>query len=134
VGELMREQVITRDVVANPKSKYGDAKASTRHFIIQRSTGAINIAFLLLLLFVVVRLAGGERAQMVGLIGSWYIGLPLAALLGIVTVHMRNGMRDILEDYFHGRTYSLYMMLNTLFCVFIALVGIASILKLVFWG
>ena len=130
----MREQVITRDVVANPKTKYGDAKASTRHFIIQRTTGAINIAFLLLLLFVVVRLAGGDRAEMVGLIGSWYIGLPLAILLAIVTIHMRNGMRDILEDYFHGRTYSLYMMLNTLFCVFIALAGIASILKLVFWG
>lgn len=130
----MREQVITRDVVANPKTKYGDAKASTRHFIIQRTTGAINIAFLLLLLFVVMRLAGGDRAQMVGLIGSWYVGLPLAILLAIVTIHMRNGMRDILEDYFHGRTYSLYMMLNTLFCVFIALAGIASILKLVFWG
>lgn len=130
----MREQALTRDAIANPKTKYGDAKASTRHFIVQRTTGAINIAFLLLLLFVIVRLAGEDRGAMVATIGSWYIGLPLAILLGIVTIHMRNGMRDILEDYFHGRTYSLYMMLNTLFCVFIALVGIVSILKLVFWG
>lgn len=130
----MRERVITRDIVADPKTKYGDAKASTRHFIVQRTTGAINIAFLLLLLFVIVRLAGADRGAMVATIGSWYIGLPLAILLAIVTIHMRNGMRDILEDYFHGRTYSLYMMLNTLFCVFIALAGIASILKLVFWG
>jgi len=130
----MREQVLTRDAIANPKTKYGDAKASTRHFIVQRTTGAINIAFLLLLLFVVVRLAGEDRGAMVATIGAWYIGLPLAILLAVVTIHMRNGMRDILEDYFHGRTYSLYMMLNTLFCVFIALAGIASILKLVFWG
>ena len=130
----MREQVLTRDAIANPKTKYGDAKASTRHFIVQRTTGAINIAFLLLLLFVVVRLAGEDRGAMVATIGAWYIGLPLAILLAVVTIHMRNGMRDILEDYFHGRTYSLYMMLNSLFCVFIALAGIASILKLVFWG
>ena len=130
----MREQVITRDVVANPKSVYGDKKASTRHFITQRISGAINIAFLLLLLFVVVRLAGQDRPDMVAVIGNGWIGIPLAVLLIVVTVHMRNGIRDTLEDYFHGRTYSLYMMLNTMFCIAIAVVGVLSILKLVFWG
>jgi succinate dehydrogenase / fumarate reductase membrane anchor subunit len=131
---MMREQVITRDVVANPKSVYGDKKASTRQFITQRVSGAINIAFLLLLLFVVVRLAGQDRPDMVAVIGNGWIGLPLAVLLVIVTIHMRNGLRDTLEDYFHGRTYSLYMMLNTMFCIAIAAVGVISILKLVFWG
>jgi succinate dehydrogenase / fumarate reductase membrane anchor subunit len=131
---MMREQVITRDTVANPKSVYGDKKASTRHFLTQRVTGAINIAFLLLLLFVVLRLAGEDRTDMVAVIGSWWIGLPLAALLAIVTVHMRNGMRDVLEDYFAGRTYSLLMMLNTMFCLLVGAVGVISILKLVFWG
>jgi succinate dehydrogenase / fumarate reductase membrane anchor subunit len=131
---MMRQQVITRDTVANPKSVYGDKKASTRHFITQRLTGAINIAFLLLLLFVVVRLAGQDRVDMVAVIGNGWIGLPLAALLVIVTLHMRNGMRDTLEDYFHGRTYRFYMMLNTLFCIAIAVAGVAAILKLVFWG
>lgn len=131
---MMREQIITRDVVANPKSVYGDKKASTRHFITQRLTGAINIAFLLLLLFIVLRLAGQDRPDMVAVIGNGWIGLPLAILLAIVTVHMRNGMRDTLEDYFHGRTFRFYMMLNTMFCLVIAAVGVISILKLVFWG
>lgn len=130
----MREQVITPQVIANPKSKYGNAKASTRHFITQRLTGAINIAFLGLLLFVVVQLAGQDRSDMVATLGNFWIGVPLALLLVIVTVHMRNGMRDTLEDYFAGRTYQLLMMLNTMFCILIALVGVASILKLVFWG
>ena len=130
----MREQVITRDTVANPKSKYGDAKAATRHFITQRVSGAINIAFLGLLLFVVVRLAGQDRPDMVAVIGNGWIGIPLAVLLVIVTLHMRNGLRDTLEDYFRGRAYSLYMMLNTMFCIAIAAVGVISILKLVFWG
>ena len=130
----MREQIITRDVIANPKSKYGDAKASTRHFIIQRTTGAINIVFLILLLYVVMKLAGADRANMVATIGNGWIGIPLAVLLAIATVHMRNGMRDVLEDYFAGRVYSLLMMLNTMFCIIIAAVGVLSILKLVFWG
>jgi succinate dehydrogenase / fumarate reductase membrane anchor subunit len=130
----MRDQVITRDIVANPKSKYGDAKASTRHFITQRLTGAINIVFIGLLLYVVVRLAGQDRAEMVAVIGNGFIGLPLAVLLAIVTVHMRNGMRDVLEDYFSGALYRLLMMLNSLFCLLIALLGVGAILKLVFWG
>ncbi|MDB5536376.1 MAG: sdhD [Devosia sp.] len=130
----MREQIITRDIIADPKSKYGDAKASTRHFIIQRTTGAINIVFLILLLYVVMKLAGQDRVDMVATIGNGWIGIPLAVLLVIATVHMRNGMRDVLEDYFAGRVYSLIMMLNTLFCIIIAVAGVASILKLVFWG
>ena len=131
---MMRETVITRDMIANPKTKYGRAKASTRHFITQRVTGAINIAFLVFLLFIVVRLAGQDRVDMVAVLGNAWIGLPLAALVVIVTVHMRNGMRDTLEDYFHGDLYRLLMMLNTLFCILVAVAGVAALLKLVFWG
>jgi succinate dehydrogenase / fumarate reductase membrane anchor subunit len=134
MGGVMRETVITRDTVANPKSKYGNAKASTRHFLTQRVTGAINIAFLLLLLFIVVRLAGQDRPDMVAVIGSGWIGIPLAILLAIVAIHMRNGMRDTLEDYFHGRTYRFLMMLNTMFALAVATLGVLSVLKLVFWG
>lgn len=130
----MHNTPITREMVANPKTKYGRAKAATRHFITQRVTGAINIAFLGLLLFVVVRLAGQDRPDMVAVIGNGWVGLPLALLIVIAAIHMRNGLRDTLEDYFSGRTYSLYMMLNTLFCIAVGLVGVLSILKLVFWG
>ena len=130
----MRETVITRDMVANPKTKYGNGRASTRHFITQRLTGAINIAFLVFLLVVVVRLAGQARVDMVPVLGNGWIGLPLAALLVVVAVHMRNGMRDVLEDYFHGSLYRLLMLLNTLFCLLVAVAGVAALLKLVFWG
>jgi succinate dehydrogenase / fumarate reductase membrane anchor subunit len=130
----MREQLITRDVVANPKSVYGDKKASTRHFLTQRLSGVSNILFLTFLLFVVVRLAGQDRTDMVAVLGNGWIGLPFAVLLAVVTIHMRNGMRDVLEDYFAGGTYRLLMMLNTLFCLLAAVLGVGSILKLVFWG
>jgi succinate dehydrogenase / fumarate reductase membrane anchor subunit len=71
---------------------------------------------------------------MVTTIGNPWIGLPLAILLVIVTVHMRNGMRDTLEDYFSGRMYRLLMLLNTIFAIAVALFGVGSILKLMFWG
>ncbi|WP_172124495.1 MULTISPECIES: succinate dehydrogenase, hydrophobic membrane anchor protein [unclassified Devosia] len=130
----MREQIISKATIANPKSKYGDARSSTSHFILQRLSGVSNIVFLGFLIFIVVRLAGQDRAEMVEVIGNAWIGLPFAVLLVIVTLHMHNGMRDILEDYFAGRTYSLYMMLNTMWTLAIAVIGVFSILKLVFWG
>ncbi|WEJ58750.1 succinate dehydrogenase, hydrophobic membrane anchor protein [Devosia sp. FJ2-5-3] len=130
----MREQIITTDVIANPRSHYGDAKASTRHFITQRVTGLINVLFIGLLLYIVVRVAGQDRTDLVAVIGNGWIGIPLAVLIGIVAIHMRNGMRDTLEDYLHDAMYRLAMMLNTLFCLIIALAGIGSVLKIVFWG
>jgi len=130
----MRETVVTKDMIANPRTHYGDAKASTRHFITQRVTGGINILFLALLLYVVVRLAGQDRADVVAVLSQWYLGLPLAALIAIAAVHMRNGMRDTLEDYTHGPIYRLAMLLNTLFCLAVALIGAGSVLKIVFWG
>lgn len=130
----MRETVITKDTITDPRSHYGDAKASTRHFITQRVTGALNILFLALLLFVVVRLAGQDRADVVSLLANWWLGVPLALLIVNVAVHMRNGMRDTLEDYTHGSMYRLLMLLNTLFCLAVALVGAGAVLKIVFWG
>jgi succinate dehydrogenase / fumarate reductase membrane anchor subunit len=130
----MRDTVITTDKIANPKTHYGDAKASTRHFITQRTTGAINIVFLCFLLFVIVRLAGQDRSDVVALLSNWYVGIPFAALIAIAAIHMRNGMRDTLEDYLAGSMYRLAMMLNTLFCLAVALLGAGSVLKIVFWG
>ena len=130
----MRETVITSDTVANPKTHYGDAKASTRHFITQRVTGLINVIFLGLLLFIVVRLAGQDRADMIAVIGNAAIGIPLALLIVIAAIHMRNGMRDTLEDYLHGRVYSLAMLLNSLFCALVGLAGAGASLKIVLWG
>lgn len=130
----MREPVITPAVIANPKTHYGDGKAATRHFIIQRVTGLINVLFLGLLLFIVVRLAGQDRADMIAVIGNFWIGVPLAVLIVIAVIHMRNGMRDTLEDYFHGSVYRLAMLLNTLFCLIVGLAGAGAALKIVFWG
>jgi succinate dehydrogenase / fumarate reductase membrane anchor subunit len=130
----MRETVITDAVIANPKSHYGDAKASTRHFFAQRVTGAINIIFLGFLLFIVVRVAGQDRADLVSVLGTAFVALPFAVLIGIVAYHMRNGMRDTLEDYTTGRIFRLAMSLNSFYCLVIAVVGIGAVLKIAFWG
>lgn len=123
-----------KNTIADPRARYGNGPASTRHFITQRLTGLVNVAFLALLLTLVVRVAGQDRADLVAVIGNFWIGVPLMVLIAIVAVHMRNGMRDTLEDYAHGRLYSLAMSVNTFFCLLVAVAGIGAVAKIVFWG
>lgn len=120
--------------IANPKTHYGDARASTRHFITQRVTGAINIVFALFLVWFVVSLAGTDRAGMIAIVASPFVAIVLGLLIVSVMVHMRNGMRDVLEDYFAGAEYRRYMAANTGFAIVIAVVTLGSIAKIVFWG
>ncbi|MBI4046515.1 MAG: hypothetical protein HY371_06835, partial [Devosia nanyangense] len=53
-----------RSVISDPKSHYGSGKLATRHFITQRLTGALNILFTIFFIWLVVSLAGAERAEM----------------------------------------------------------------------
>lgn len=131
----MREHVVTREMIANPKSKYGNPQAATRHFFLQRLSGVSNIVFTLFLVFIVVRLAGEGRADVVGLLGNPLVGIPFAILFAIVAFHMRIGMNEVIEDYVsEERTNRLTMALNAFFALAVGLVGVVSILKIVFWG
>ena len=121
--------------IAQPHRHYGHGSAETVQFIVQRLTGALNVGFLLFLIWLVVRLAGAERAQMAATVGHPVVALVLAALIVSVCVHMRIGMREIITDYVHDpRLNSLSLLLNTGFACAVGLVSVASIAKIVFWG
>ncbi|WDR04457.1 succinate dehydrogenase, hydrophobic membrane anchor protein [Devosia rhodophyticola] len=131
----MREKVITTQTIADPKTSYGDGKAASRHFIAQRWTGAVNVLLVGFLVWMVVRLAGADRAEMISVVGNPIAGIILAVLLVVALVHMRIGMVEIVEDYVQDpRTNRLSLMLNTLFCLGVGLIGVIAILKLVIWG
>lgn len=124
----------TRAQILDPRSHYGHARASTRHFITQRVTGAFNIAFTVFLVWFVVSLAGRTPAEMLALAANPFVAIGLACMVIGVSIHMRNGMRDVLEDYFEGRNYNLMMRLNTLFTAVFLVVALGAIAKIVFWG
>ncbi|WDR01664.1 succinate dehydrogenase, hydrophobic membrane anchor protein [Devosia algicola] len=131
----MREKVITTKTIANPETRYGDGKAATRHFVVQRWTGAVNVLLVGFLVWLVVRLAGADRAEMISIVANPIAGIVLAVLLVVALVHMRIGMVEIIEDYvLDPRTNRLSLMLNTLFCLGVGLIGVIALLKLVIWG
>ena len=124
----------TRSQIQTPSTHYGRAKASTRHFITQRITGAINIVFTLFIVWFVVSLASRAPAEMIELARNPFVGIGLALLVVNVSIHMRNGMRDTIEDYFDKGEHGLAMVANNVFTGLFFVVALGAIAKLVFWG
>lgn len=127
--------MIDKRLIADPASRYGSAKAATRHFITQRLTGALNVLFLMFFVWLVMRLAGAERVEVVAVIANPFVAIVLSLLLVNVSAHMRIGMREVIEDYAdEERTHRLLLFVNDVFTIGVALVGLVSIAKIVFWG
>jgi succinate dehydrogenase / fumarate reductase membrane anchor subunit len=127
--------VIDKRLIADPQVHYGSPKAATRAFTLQRLTAALNVLFLIFLVWLVVNLAGAERAQMLATVRNPFVAIVLALLIVNVTLHMRIGMREIIEDYMdEGRVNRLAMFLNDIFALAICLIGLISVATIVFWG
>jgi succinate dehydrogenase / fumarate reductase, membrane anchor subunit len=127
--------MIDQKHIADPKARYGPARAATRSFIAQRLTGMLNVLFLGFFVWLVVRLAGAERAELVAVVGNPLVGAVLALLIVNVCIHMRIGLREVIEDYLHeGRVHRLALGVNDIFVLGVALLALGSIAKLVFWG
>jgi succinate dehydrogenase / fumarate reductase membrane anchor subunit len=126
--------MIEKSRITDPTTHYGTPKKATRHFITQRVTGALNIIFLLFLIWLVLSLASSEREQMIALVRNPLVGIPLALLIINVVIHMRIGMQEVIEDYFYNRMNRLTLLLNDIFCLFVAVLALGAIAKLMFWG
>jgi succinate dehydrogenase / fumarate reductase membrane anchor subunit len=131
----MREEKITPAIIADPATRYGNGKRATRHFTLQRLSGAVNVVFALFLIFIVVRIAGQGYADVIALIGTWWIGIPFAALLAVAAFHMHIGMREIVEDYVHDAQLNrLSLAVNSFVAIAAGVIGAGAVLKIVFWG
>ncbi len=126
--------MIDRKTIADPRTHYGDVKHATAGFKWQRITGAINILGLLFLIWLVVSLAGADRATFVTTVANPFVALPTAIMVVVAVIHMRIGMREVIEDYVHGRTNRLALLLNDIFTLGVAILALVSLITLVFWG
>lgn len=125
--------MVDRKLIADPGTHYGSPKAATRAFTLQRITAALNIAFLAFLIWFVFTIAGAGRTEMLATVRNPAVALVLALLVVNVTIHMRLGMREIIEDYVHGRVNRLSLIINDIFALAIGLVGLGAIAA-IFWG
>jgi len=128
--------MIDKAAIANPKTRYGEARASTRGFLQQRVTGALNVVFLIFFVWFVVSLAGApDAAARIGLVRNPLVAIALVLLMVNVAIHMRIGMHDVIEDYVDkGPLNRLANTANLVFVVVVAVAVIGSVAKIFFWG
>lgn len=111
----------------------GSAKEGATHFWRQRVTAVANIVLVILLTWVLVRLAGADYATVKAALKNPLVTLLLLLFIISGVIHMRLGMQTVIEDYVHSEGRKVVcLMLNTFFAGIVALTSVWAVLKLSF--
>jgi succinate dehydrogenase / fumarate reductase, membrane anchor subunit len=119
--------------MATPLSRVrglGSARSGTATFWRQRMTAVANIPLVIFLILSVVTHIGAPYADV-----KAYLAQPLVALLFLAlainaAIHMRIGLKEIIEDYIHGGGKIVAILLATFFAVGVGLASVVAILKI----
>ena len=110
----------------------GSAKSGTEHFWHQRLTAMANtltIGFVV----VVASLRGRNHAAVGQILGSPLVAVLMLLFILSASIHMRIGMRVIIEDYVHDDFAKFTLLIaNAFFAIVVALTSAFAILKLSF--
>jgi len=111
----------------------GAAHEGTETFWRQRVTAIANIPLVIFLVLSIVGHIGAPYAQVKAYLANPIVAVLMLALVISAAIHMRIGLREIIEDYVHGEGCKVASLILTTF--FAAIVGIActlAILKISF--
>jgi succinate dehydrogenase / fumarate reductase membrane anchor subunit len=127
--------MIDKAAISSPGTHYGDPKAATRLFRLQRLTGALNIGFLAFFAWLVLNLAGADRASMLALFHNPVVAILCGLLLVSAGLHMRIGMLEVIEDYVATPARNhLAVLINDIVAYGAIILGLLALLKLLIWG
>jgi succinate dehydrogenase / fumarate reductase, membrane anchor subunit len=126
---------LDQKTIADPKTRYGSRAAGTLAFISQRISGGLLAVFTIFFIWIVVRLAHADVQGMGDLLSNPIVAVVTGLMIIVTAIHMQAGMREIIEDYVHEpKLNRLSLLLNTLFCLLVALVTLGALIKLVVRG
>jgi succinate dehydrogenase / fumarate reductase membrane anchor subunit len=112
----------------------GSAKEGVHHWWLQRLT---SIALIPLTIWFVVSLLSLPSFDHVAVIswmsGSW-TALFLILFVLVATWHSQLGVRVVVEDYVHGGTKTLTLVVLTFIHAVVAVAGVFAVLKVAFGG
>ncbi|MGE0627030.1 MAG: succinate dehydrogenase, hydrophobic membrane anchor protein [Hyphomicrobiaceae bacterium] len=113
--------------------RLGSAKEGTDHFWRQRVTAVSNLILTPLFVVLIAFLAGADYSAVRPVLAHPVVTLVFILFIASALIHMRLGMQTIIEDYVHGESAKIVLlMLNTFFVIVIGAISVFSLLKLSF--
>jgi succinate dehydrogenase / fumarate reductase membrane anchor subunit len=111
----------------------GSAHRGTATFWRQRMTAVANVPLVLFLILSIVTHIGAPYGDVSAYLAQPLVALALLALMVSAAIHMRIGLKEIIEDYVHGKNAKIIaVLLATFFTAGVGLACVVAILKIGF--
>jgi succinate dehydrogenase / fumarate reductase membrane anchor subunit len=113
----------------------GAARHGTETFWRQRLTAVANVPLVIFLIWFVVSHAGAGYDSVRQSLSNPVVAVLMLALIWSSAIHMRIGLREIIEDYLHNKLCkTASLMLTTFFAAVVAIASTFAIMKISFGG
>jgi succinate dehydrogenase / fumarate reductase membrane anchor subunit len=109
----------------------GSARRGTESFWLQRLTAVANVPLVIFLIVSIVSHIGADYGTVRAYLARPLVAVAMLALVISASIHMRIGLKEIIEDYVHGEGAKLAaLLLVTFFAVGIALASTLALVKI----
>ncbi|HXG79914.1 MAG TPA: succinate dehydrogenase, hydrophobic membrane anchor protein [Methyloceanibacter sp.] len=119
--------------MATPLAKVrglGSARSGTETFWRQRLTAVANIPLVIFLIYTIITQIGADYAAVKAYLARPIVAILLLALVINAAIHMRIGLKEIVEDYVHGGGKVLMLLFVTFFAAGVGLASVFAIIKI----
>jgi succinate dehydrogenase / fumarate reductase membrane anchor subunit len=107
----------------------GSARRGTETFWLQRLTAVANVPLVIFLIVSIVSHIGADYGTVRAYLAQPLVALAMLALVISAAMHMRIGLKEIIEDYVHDDGLKIVVLLLATF--FAVAIGLACTLALV---
>lgn len=113
----------------------GSARDGTDTFWRQRLTAIANVPLILFFVGLLIALNGASYDEVRATLANPFVTLVMILVLVSALVHMRIGMKEIIEDYIHDESLKIALVvLNTFFAFAVGVACVFALLKIAFGG
>jgi succinate dehydrogenase / fumarate reductase membrane anchor subunit len=108
----------------------GAAHRGTETFWRQRMTAVANVPLVLFLIYSIVTHVGADYATVRAYFAQPIVAVLMLALIISAGLHMRIGLKEIIEDYVHGGMRVVAILAATFFAYGAALAAALAIIRI----
>ena len=112
----------------------GSAKEGVHHWWLQRLTSIALVPLTIWFVVSLLSLPSFEHVTLVTWVAQSWTALLLILFILVATWHSQLGVRVVVEDYVHGGSKTLTLVVMTFIHAVIAAAGIFAVLKVAFGG